>query len=140
MSLVFFLYPLKTSGNLWFSDVFRRYRKRSVASMKWVNCWKTLVRRSHPEVFCGKGVLRNFAKVTGKHLFQSLFFNKVAGFSLQLYLKRDSSTDVSCEFYEISKNTFSYRTAPVAAFGLWQYTPSKKSRNKSRSECFDDIF
>ena len=26
-----------------------------------------------------KGVLRNFTKFTGKHLCQSLFFNKVAG-------------------------------------------------------------
>ena len=26
-----FLYDLKTLGNLWFSDVFREYRKRSVA-------------------------------------------------------------------------------------------------------------
>ena len=32
-----------------------------------------------PGVFCKKGVLRNFAKFTGKHLCQSLFFNKVAG-------------------------------------------------------------
>ena len=32
-----------------------------------------------PEVFCKKGVLRNFAKFTGKRLYQSLFFNKVAG-------------------------------------------------------------
>ena len=31
-----------------------------------------------PEVFCKKGVLRNFTKVTGKHLYQSPFFNKVA--------------------------------------------------------------
>ena len=31
------------------------------------------------EVFCKKGVLRNFAKLTGKHLCQSLIFNKVAG-------------------------------------------------------------
>ena len=29
-------------------------------------------------MFCKKGVLRNFAKLTGKHLCQSLFFNKVA--------------------------------------------------------------
>ena len=34
---------------------------------------------SRPEVFCKKVVLRNFAKVTGKHLCQALFFNKVAG-------------------------------------------------------------
>ena len=26
------------------------------------------------EVFCKKGILRNFAKFTGKHLCQSLFF------------------------------------------------------------------
>ena len=31
------------------------------------------------EMFCKKGVLRNFINLTGKHLCQSLFFNKVAG-------------------------------------------------------------
>ena len=31
------------------------------------------------EEFCKNVVLRNFAKFTGKHLCQSLFFNKVAG-------------------------------------------------------------
>ena len=38
-----------------------------------------LSRSSRPEVFCEKGVFRNFAKFTGKHLCQSLFFNKAAG-------------------------------------------------------------
>ena len=33
-----------------------------------------LNRRSRPEVLCKKGVLWNFAKFTGKHLHQSLFF------------------------------------------------------------------
>ena len=36
-------------------------------------------RSSRSEVFCKKNVLRSFAKFTGKHLCQSLFFNKVAG-------------------------------------------------------------
>ena len=35
------------------------------------------MRKQRPEMFCKKGVLRNFAKFTGKHLCQSLF-NKVA--------------------------------------------------------------
>ena len=45
-----------------------------------------------------KGVLKNFAKFTGKHLCQSLFFNKVTArvslfiklqaYGLQLYLKK----------------------------------------------------
>ena len=34
------------------------------------------VRSSRPEVFCRKGVLRKFAKFTGKHLCQSLFLKK----------------------------------------------------------------
>ena len=34
----------------------------------------SLIRSSHPEVFCKKGVLRNFAKFTGKYLCQSLLF------------------------------------------------------------------
>ena len=32
-----------------------------------------------PEEFCKKGILRDFAKFTGKRLCQSPFFNKVAG-------------------------------------------------------------
>ena len=36
-----------------------------------------MYRSSHQDVSCKKDVLRNFAKFTGKHLCQSLFFNKV---------------------------------------------------------------
>ena len=57
----------------------------------WCEETKEIFRSSRPEVFCKKGVLRNFTKVAGKHLCQSLFFNKVA---LQLYLKTDSDTGV----------------------------------------------
>ena len=39
----------------------------------------SVFRSSRPEVFWKKGVLRNFVKFTGKHLCQSLFFDKVAG-------------------------------------------------------------
>ena len=45
-------------------------------------------RSSRPEMFCKKGVLRNFAKFTGKHLCQSLFSNKVAGPRPAILLKR----------------------------------------------------
>ena len=38
-----------------------------------------IFKSSRPEVLSKKGVLRNFTKFTGKHLCQSLFFNKVAG-------------------------------------------------------------
>ena len=35
--------------------------------------WIYLGRSSRPQVVCNKGVLRNIAKLTGKHLCQSLF-------------------------------------------------------------------
>ena len=45
-----------------------------------------------PKVFRRKGVLRNFAKFTGKHLCHNLFFNKIAG--LRPRKKRDPGTGV----------------------------------------------
>ena len=42
-------------------------------------------RSSHQRCSLRKSVLRNFAKFTGKHLCQTLFFNKVAGLIQQLY-------------------------------------------------------
>ena len=59
-------------------------------------------RTSCPEVFCKNGVLRNFAKLTGKHLYQSLFFNKVAGLRRATLFKTMTLAQViSCEFCEI---------------------------------------
>ena len=46
------------------------------------------VRSSRPELFCKKGILRNFTKFIGKHLPQSLFFNKVAGVTPTTLLKK----------------------------------------------------
>ena len=64
----------------------------------------TRIRSSRQEVFCKKGVLRNFAKLTGKHLCQSLFFNKVADLK---YIKKETLAQLfSCEFLQNSKNTF----------------------------------
>ena len=39
-------------------------------------------------MFCKSGVHRNFAKSTGKHLCQSLFFNEVAGMKPSTLLKK----------------------------------------------------
>ena len=74
-------------------------------------------------MFHNKGALRNFAKFAGKHPCQRLFFNKVAGrpekeISKRAFnfIKKESLAQVlPCEFGEISKNVFCYRTPPVAA-------------------------
>ena len=69
---------------------------------------KLLYRSSRPGVFCEKGVLRNFEKLTGKHLCQSLFLSKVAALRPAALLKQNTLTKVfSCEFCEISRNSFS---------------------------------
>ena len=86
-------------------------------------------RRSRPEVFCKKGVLRNLANSTGKHLCQSLYFNKVAGLSPQAYnvIKIETLAQVFfSEFCQISKNTFSHRTPPVAASATAYSEPCQK--------------
>ena len=81
-----------------------------------INC-KTYnkFRSSRPEVFCKKGVLWNFAKFTEKHLYQSFFFNKVADLRCATLLKETLAQVFFSDFCEISKNTFSYKTPPVAA-------------------------
>ena len=43
------------------------------------------LRSSHRTCFVKKGVLKNFADFTGKHLCQRLFFNKIGGLRLQPY-------------------------------------------------------
>ena len=57
-----------------FSNLFKENQKLSKNHI-----FQYLNRSSRPEVFWKKGVVRNFAKFTGKHLCQSLFLNKVAG-------------------------------------------------------------
>ena len=66
-----------------------------------------------------KGVLKNFAKFTGKYLYQGLFFNLI---KLQAcnFIKKETLAQVfSSEFCKISKNTFFYRTPRVVASEWW---------------------
>ena len=67
-----------------------RYFKFKRKYQQYGPCFQTIFRFLWlcPEVFCKKGVLRNLAKFTGKHLCQSLFFNKVAGPRPAILLKK----------------------------------------------------
>ena len=73
----------------------------------------------HSEVFCEKGVFRSFAKFTGKHLCQSLFLINFQASTCNFTKNKTLTQVFSCEFCKISKNTFSYRTPPVAASELY---------------------
>ena len=64
------------------------------------------LRNSRPEVSCKKAILRNFAQFTGKHLRQSLFFNKVAACN---FIKKETLAQ-ACNFI---KKRLWYRCFPV---------------------------
>ena len=71
-----------------------------------LDVFRTLSRNSLPEMFCKKGGLIHFAKLTGKRMCQSLFFNKVAGLRTATSLKKRRS----------------YKCFPVS-FAQFQTTP-----------------
>ena len=54
---------------------------------------------SHWRCSVRKGVLRNFAEFTGKHLWQSLFFNKVAGWGDCFWSFSCLLLKISCLFH-----------------------------------------
>ena len=102
-----------------------------------MDCQSTKVRAGHQRCSVRKIVLRNFTKFTAKHLYQSLFFNKVAGLKpatllktilrhrcqVCIFIQKETLAQVfSCEFCEISKNTFfiehPWTTASVCIFNL----------------------
>ena len=92
--------------------------KKETSGMKWVNIrsiiwWRSLTsnkqwlctntQKQPPEVFYKKGVLKNFAKFTAKHLCRSLFFNNPA-----TLLKKETLAQVlSCEFCGMFKGGLS---------------------------------
>ena len=56
--------------------------------VKYISDEKRMFRSSYQKCSIKKGVLRNFAKFTGKYLCQSLFFNKIAGLGPATLLKK----------------------------------------------------
>ena len=69
-------------------------------------------------MLCRKGVFRNFIKFTGKQLqlCRNLFLIKLQAEACNFIKKKTLTQVFSCEFCQISQNTFFHRTPPVAAF------------------------
>ena len=68
------------------SKTFTKIRIKGSLLERRMELWDQENYWTEQSLFCKKGVLKNFAKFTGKHLYHSLFFNKVAG--LRLLLKK----------------------------------------------------
>ena len=107
-------------------------------------------KRYNEQLFSKKAVLKNFAIFTEKYLRWSLFLNKNAGLQswnfikrgfskgfflwiLPTLLEREPGTGVSCEFSEISKNTFSCRTPLVTASNCHLYCNSRYYHSSSEA-------
>ena len=100
-----------------------------------VHSCRCICRSSRPGVFCKKRALRNFTKFTRKHMYQSLFFNKKRRPESYNFIKKEALAQVfSCEFCEISKNTFSYR-APLAAASAYVFSVNFKIAQSSSLLC-----
>ena len=69
-------------------------------------------RSSHRRCSVKKGALKNFPKLTGKDLCQSLFFNKVAGlWPVTLLRKETLAQAFLCEFCEVLRTPFLHNTS-----------------------------
>ena len=55
------------------------FEQETQSSIYYNQVHKLDFRSSRPEVICKTGVLKHFAKFTGKQLYQILYFNKLAG-------------------------------------------------------------
>ena len=89
-------------------------------------------------MFYKKRVLENSAKFTGKHLCQSLFFNKVAVWSLQLcWKKRLWYRCFRVNFAKLLRAHFLTENMEVVASvillsWLWNHVQSQQQKNKVR--------
>ena len=99
----------------------------------WLHVNLKTIRSSHQRCFVRKDALRNFAKFTGNHLWQGLFFNKVVGVHACNFIKKEALAQVfSCEFCKTSENIFLQNSSgrlPLNDFVCWKLWKSSTWQN-----------
>ena len=89
-------------------------------------------RASHRSCSVRKGVLRSFTKFTGKHLCQSLFFNKVDSVLVKFYIKKGTLTQAfSCEFAKFLRTPFLKNTSGRLPLYVKENTCSSQKSQQS---------
>ena len=76
---------------------------------------------SHHRCSVKKDILRKFTKFTGKHLRQSLFFNKVAGTACNFIKKRPWHRCFPVNFAKFLRTAFSQDTCGWLLLYFWRY-------------------
>ena len=119
-----------------FAEYFRTAILQNICErMLLILSW-SFYRSNHQRCSMRKGVLRNFAKLTGKHLCQNLFFNKVAGLRPDFIKKETLAQVFSCNFVGISRNTFFTEHHRMAASGSNVFTSSMFMQLPAGFVCF----
>ena len=80
--------------------------------------WNLIAGSSHPELFCRKGVLKNFEKFTRKQLCWNFFLIKLQTCSPATLLKSNSSTGAFERILRIFKSTYFVEHQRMAASPL----------------------
>ena len=92
-------------------------------------------RSSLLQIFFKLVVLKNFANLTGKHLFWSLFLIKLQVLRTTTLLKGDY-----CEIWEIFRNILFLRTSPVAASDSFRFPTCNFNKKRFWQRCFSVNF
>ena len=93
-------------------------------SSRWNLSNNFFFRNRRLEVFCQKGVFKDFAKFTGKHLYWSFFLIKSEAWSPATLLKRRSCTSVLLWILRIFYTYFEEHQV-IAASKIWKRLDSK---------------
>ena len=88
-------------------------------------------RSSLSQIFFKLVVLKNFANLTGKHLFSSLFLIKLQVLRTTTLLKWDY-----CEIWEIFRNILFLWTSPVAASDSFKFPTCNFNKKEILAEIF----
>ena len=72
-------------------------------------------------LFLKIGALKNFTKIIGKYLYQSLFLLKLQAYSCNFIKKEASAMVCSWEFCKTFKNTFFIEHLQMTASEIWLY-------------------
>ena len=99
-------------------SLLKQQQQQQNQNKPYLKYFMVVFRISHRRCPIKNGVLKNFAKLTGKHLSRSVFFNKVAGQG-HTYLNKPSA--FSSRFFKyvrsrpttLSKKRLQHRCAPV---------------------------
>ena len=112
-NIIWWLLLLFVNFEMLFNFVFRTFQKHAFCETLFDGCSHYVLivkfqmlrkplnnRSSRPEVFCKKSALKNFEKMTGKHLRQSFFSDRVS-FNDCNFIKNRLHKNFSCKICKI---------------------------------------